>query len=469
MTSLQLRSIRQLVFISFFISLVPLITLLLQSQRDFSKVSQITEQNTLFFVGIASDLQGLLNSGLDLQRLIKQYQVLKEPQLKAITESLILSFSKKLDSLCINVDEVGECSSLRAAVTTLNEFHSFNDSLVVDAYLARFDQSLENLQLDIGNFVDKKVIEQQAFLADMQKRQTWSTGGLVVLSLSFILFSAQLIAKPVRKLQTVIRAIASSSSSLPPKSVSGPEELMAVERDLFWLNDRLNQLEKVRVALLRHASHELKTPLASIKEGCAILSENLVGNLNEAQIEVLSLLDSSAERLNLLIERLLDYNALLQQAEPELDNLLIKPILDDCAKHHRLILQQNNQKLQISAKSSLTVLSDADLLRRIVDNLVSNAIAYGEQNSTIRIDAKSHGDDIWLTVKNQGKPIALALRGEIFEPFKRGGDKRNDKVMGAGLGLSIVADCARLVGGTINIEDVKDADVCFKVVLPRGK
>ena len=68
---------------------------------------------------------------------------------------------------------------------------------------------------------------------------------------------------------------------------------------------------------------------------------------------------------------------------------------------------------------------------------------------------------------NSGTPIALAARGEIFEPFKRGSESRNDKVIGAGLGLSIVSDCARLLGGDVSIIDHNAADVVFRIRLPR--
>ncbi|GLR72133.1 sensor histidine kinase [Agaribacter marinus] len=466
---LQIRSLRQLVLISFLTSLVPLIALLWQSQRDFSHVSVTTKENTELFVNIASNLRDLLSSAQDVQRLVKQYQVLKEPQLKVITDKTLESFIEKLHAFCRISKEFKECTSLENSLPTLLEYHGFNDTLVVDAYLARFGQSMLKLQRNVNIFVDQRVIEQQQFLANMQIRQGWSTGMLVVLSLVFILFSTQFIVKPVRKLQAIIQSIATSSQSLPVKSSSAPRELLAVEKDLFWLNERLRQLEKVRTALLRHASHELKTPLASIKEGCAILSDNLVGDLNSAQHEVLQLLNNSTERLNLLIVKLLDYNALLQQAEPKLVPVAIYPVIDASVTNSKLLLQQNGQSIGIQLKESQQVKGDEELLGRIFDNLISNAIAYGRKNEIIRIYAHEEEDFLVLDVMNQGNSIPLDIRTEIFEPFKRGAEKRNDKVMGAGLGLSIVADCVRLLNGDISIVDKESVDVCFQIKLPRVK
>ena len=243
---------------------------------------------------------------------------------------------------------------------------------------------------------------------------------------------------------------------------------MAVEKDLFWLNGRLQQLEKVRTALLRHASHELKTPLASIKEGCAILETEVVGKLSDGQSEVVGLLNTSTERLNLLVVKLLDYNSLLQQAEPNFRALNIEEMIDDCVSEYQLLLAQNDQLINVEVFPGINVSSDAELLRRILDNLVSNAIAYATVSSTIVVRVTQNAQFVLLDVLNDGNPINANIRAEIFEPFKRGGDKRNDKVMGAGLGLSIVADCARLLNGDVTIVDVNEAAVCFRVRLPRS-
>jgi two-component system sensor histidine kinase GlrK len=427
------------------VALIPLIALLWQSQQDFDDVSYITTVNTQFFVSVASELRDLELIGEDVERLIKQYQVLPNPQLDELADFAIVRFEDKLAFLC-----------------------SVLVGLVVNAHLARFAQSIEIVKEQVNGAVGVRIAEQQAHLDNIQKRQGWSTGALVLLSLALILVAAQLIVKPVRKLQQIIKAIATSSNKMPAKSDSAPRELMAVEKDLFWLNERLQQLEKVRTALLRHASHELKTPLASIKEGCAILENEVVGELSSGQIEVVGLLNASTERLNVLVVKLLDYNALLQQAEPSFEALDITQILEECIQEYRLLLSQNHQQIQTEIGVNINVHSDAELLRRILDNLVSNAIAYAKTDSAIIVRVSQDQEYVMIDVLNNGKAITEDVRAEIFEPFKRGKDKRNDKVMGAGLGLSIVADCARLLNGDVAIVDIEEADVCFRVRLPRS-
>ena len=193
----------------------------------------------------------------------------------------------------------------------------------------------------------------------------------------------------------------------------------------------------------------------------------MVGELSASQKEVVSLLTMSTERLNLLIVKLLDYNALLQQAKPTFTEVDLNMMISDCAKQYQLLLSQNQQTLLIRVEPLHKIVSDPELLRRALDNLVSNAIAHGNLHSQIIIRASEMPKFTNIDVMNSGKAIPLAARSEIFEPFRRGESVRNDKVVGAGLGLSIVSDCARLLGGNVRIVDDKHADVCFRIRLPK--
>jgi two-component system sensor histidine kinase GlrK len=102
-----------------------------------------------------------------------------------------------------------------------------------------------------------------------------------------------------------------------------------------------------------------------------------------------------------------------------------------------------------------------------LDNLISNAIAHGAQQTKIYVSVTLDSNNFILDVANHGNAISGEARKNIFEPFKRGEFMRNDRVIGAGLGLSIVSDCAGLLGGTVNIVNVSYAEVCFRIKLPR--
>ena len=152
---------------------------------------------------------------------------------------------------------------------------------------------------------------------------------------------------PVSKLEQVITAISRQENTLPLISTSGPKELILLEQKLHILAGRLIQSENLRHALLRHASHELKTPLASIKEGCSLLAEQVVGTLNSEQHKVVSLLSSSTDRLNLLIMQLLDYNLLLQRAKPSFSKINTVRFFEAFVTENSLAINQHNNPIDM--------------------------------------------------------------------------------------------------------------------------
>lgn len=464
----QIRSLKQLILGSFIVALVPLLTLLWQSQSDLAKLNANTVQETQFFVQTAGTIRNLESMALDIERLLRQHFVLPNATLKQLNDDTLILFQEQLAPFCQQLKNSDACGQLHRQLIQLGNYTSMTDKIVLDAHLRSFRVAIDTLSDDVSDTVSERVSMQQDYLLKLQQKQAWSTAILTLLSLTLITFATKLIIKPVNKLKNIIGAIAENQNDLPAKSSSGPRELIAVEKDLFALHNRIQQLEKVRTALLRHASHELKTPLASFKEGCALLAEEMVGPLSMQQKEVVTLLQASTTRLNLLIEKLLDYNALLQQAEPSVEEVNSAVIIQECLTQNGLALKQSACEIVVKVSDEAAIIaSDAELFRRILDNLISNAIAHGAQNTKIYISIAIDSNNVILDVANHGKKISAEARTHIFEPFKRGDFMRNDRVVGAGLGLSIVADCARLLGGSVTIVDVRYADVCFRIKLPR--
>ncbi|MEC9170426.1 MAG: HAMP domain-containing sensor histidine kinase [Pseudomonadota bacterium] len=458
----QLGSLRQLTLGSFVLALIPLIALLWQSQSDLAKVGQMPTLETRFVVDVVSDMQRLDNAVVDVERSIRQFAVLRNERVASLSDNAIDQFAVAADNLCQALSVPTTCTRLSEQLNQLAEYRAIEDQLLLNAYLASVGDSVDQLRDDVEAAITERVKVQQDDLNAMQAKQAWSTAMLVSVSLLLILMGSQLIVNPVNNLKKIIRIMAHSDGQLPPLSRQAPKELIDVEKDLHWLYDRLQQLEHIRTALLRHAAHELKTPLASIKEGCSLLSENVVGELNNSQREVLSLLTASTQRLNTLVEKLLDYNLLLQQAQPKMVQSDVSKLVSACLEDYALAIQDREVEVKITASE---VRIDEELFRRILDNLVSNAVAHGAVGRPINISLYNENDNLVLDVANRGKRIAPESVHTLFEPFIRGTEPRNDNVIGTGLGLSIVADCARLMHGDVRVVDVDYADVCFRVTI----
>ena len=465
---MQIGSLRQLTLASFMLALVPLVVLLWQSQSTLSTMSSIAASEAQFSVGMARQIGSLEGLAIDVERLIRQYHVLKKSELRELSETYLARFQQGLVKLCDELKQSSACMAMDKRLDWFLTNAEVDDQLLLDAQLAEFRRILAELRQHVDDLLDTRIRQQQDYVNSVQQTQAWSTAILVTISLLLIIFASQLILLPVAKIERVIGAIARQAPQLPAISTSGPKELIELEHKLHWLAERLNQLEHLRHALLRHASHELKTPLASIKEGCSLLSEQVVGPLNSQQSEVMSLLTSSTDRLNLLIEQLLDYNLLLQQAKPVYQKVDASALVNDVLTDNALAIGQNDHKIELSLKVG-KINVDPNLFRRIMDNLLSNALAHGSKGRPINLALYQQQDTLILDVANRGQKIPQEQREMLFEPFKRGDNKRHDRVIGSGLGLSIVADCARMMHGSAGIVDVDYADVCVRVSLPMAE
>jgi len=461
----QPASLRQFVLLSFFMALIPLGVLLWQSHSALSDVSRyaIAEaESSVANVRRAENMQKLVN---DIERSVLQFSILKTDALSQLAATHLNNYQQNLGSVCLNLSQPVLCAQQQKQLELLFDSYLHESNEELSPILQKIRQQQVQLTQVIWALLEQRLQQQQVYAEEAQSHLAWQTVALVVLTLLMVLWACARITAPVKMLDTMIRSIGQASHHFPHDKVDGPRELTELGEQLRWLASRLQQLEALRLILLRHASHELKTPLSSIREGCALLSEQLVGPLNGQQMEVVSLLNGSADRLSVLTEQLLDYNKLLQQAKPEFGWHDSETLLQNCFNDHALSLQQREQKIVLDCQLP-RIYTDSMLFRRILDNLINNAQAYGAEGSNVWVNLRQHDKFMLLDVANNGTPIPAELRAKLFEPFQRGKAPRFDAVQGSGLGLSIVADCARLLGGLAEIIDVGYADVCIQVRLP---
>ncbi|WP_339721646.1 HAMP domain-containing sensor histidine kinase [uncultured Paraglaciecola sp.] len=462
---MQLGSLRQLTLVSFVVVLVPLALLVGYSQVKLSEIAQIATNEAEYSVNTVRRVSRMEGLAVDIERLVRQYHIVKKDALKPLIEKSTQRFSEYQLPVCEQLLEKQNCSSLTERVVWIKQYSGTEDQLLLDAQLAEFKQNLYDLATQVDSSLDKRIQDQQIYVSSVQQTQFWLTAWLLGTSFLLIALGSKAILKPVSRLERVITAISRQENTLPAISTSGPKELIVLEQKLHRLAGRLIQLENLRHALLRHASHELKTPLASIKEGCSLLTEQVVGPLNADQEEVLSLLNSSTDRLNLLIVQLLDYNLLLQQAKPVFSKIRTESFFEEFVTENSLAIKQHDNQIDMQIDLP-SIFADKKLFRRILDNLVSNAIAHGSKGRPISIKLYQQGDMQVLDFANRGQKVAAEQRNVLFQPFSRGEGVRNDRVTGSGLGLSIVADCARMMFGKAEFVEVDYADVCVRVCIP---
>lgn len=459
----QIKSLKQLIVLSFTLVLIPLVALLWQSNTMLTKMAESAASEPIYALSLARNINILEGLMTDIERATRQYQVIQNNEYSELVENYFLRYRQGVETLCRQTHHIDLCRENQLSLDRLNAVYTSDESQLNTA-LMDLQHTLTRLTIGASGQLDLRLSQQQKDIEQVKSKQIWFTAALITTSLLFALFSSHKILSPVQKLETMIKELAGKQHELSPVSSSGPSELIELEHKLHQLAKRLTQLENLRKAMLRHAAHELKTPLASIKEGCSLLSEQVLGELNPDQLEVLSLLDSSSQRLENLVEQLLDYNMLLQQSQAQLIFFNGDTLIHNFSRENQLALQQHQHHLQIELEVE-NFYADKILFRRLLDNLLSNAIAHGTPGTAIFIRLFIQDNVQILEFANNGIAVSKKDREYYFKPFQRGGRPRNDRVSGSGLGLSIVSECASLMQGNARFVDVEYADVCVQIAI----
>jgi two-component system sensor histidine kinase GlrK len=295
----------------------------------------------------------------------------------------------------------------------------------------------------------------------------WLTVQAVILVGTAVLLAGIFTALITRPLLQVNRAInqLGSGSYATPVAIHGPKDLVRLGASLDWLRDRLHKLEQQRTLFLRHVSHELKTPLAAISESSSLLSDGAVGTLSVDQLEILRIQGSNCQRLQRLIEDLLRYNA----DSFSVLNVMPQPVrldrvIDEVVNAHELALK-SRQLAVVREVDRITVQGDAEQLRVVIDNLMTNAMRFSPGAGTITLKLHENEDFVIFEILDQGPGILPEETGKIFEAFYQGAAPDKEHYKGTGLGLAIAEEYARANGGAIEAL-VSDNGGHFRLLLP---
>jgi two-component system phosphate regulon sensor histidine kinase PhoR len=232
----------------------------------------------------------------------------------------------------------------------------------------------------------------------------------------------------------------------------------------------LRRLERTRQDFVANASHELKTPLASIK---AFTETLLDWALHDPSVNVrfLERIDEQATRLNQLILDLLSL-ARLESGEETFHHgpLCIVPVLESCVEAHRARADTKNLSLSFDPGDlgeEVLVLADEEAIRQIADNLIDNAIKYTPDSGSVHVSCFADGNTVSVEVADTGIGIPRDDLPRIFERFYRVDKARSRELGGTGLGLSIVKHVIQSIGGQIDVISRLGSGSKFTVELPR--
>ncbi|MFJ9418749.1 DUF4118 domain-containing protein [Streptomyces sp. NPDC101227] len=216
---------------------------------------------------------------------------------------------------------------------------------------------------------------------------------------------------------------------------------------------------RIRTALLAAVSHDLRTPLASIKASVTSLRSDDVAWSPEDEAELLAGIEAGADRLDHLVGNLLDMSRLQTGTVTP----LIREIdLDEVVPMALGGVPEGSVTLDIPEELPIVAV-DPGLLERSVANLVENAVKYSPDGAAVLVSASALGDRVELRIADRGPGVPDSAKGRIFEPFQRYGDA--PRGAGVGLGLAVARGFAEAMGGTLAAEDTPGGGMTMVLTL----
>jgi len=468
------RSFLKFILLSFLLVSLPLLYALAELLLSVDRLASQSREEVQNAALAARTSRVLFDQTTTLERIVRQQLILDDPALLDDYARLRQEFrqtGEQLGALPLEPSERETLAKLLDRESALaTELAGPRASRDAGARLAEgFSELVDQAQgmLAASTQLTQRAIERLQDTAT-RAREKWlwlalATAGIAV---ALAIVFATLIARPIRQLDLAIRQMGTADFT-HAIVVNGPQDMRYLGQRLEWLRSRLHDLEEQQTRFLRHVSHELKTPLTAVREGAELLRDEVGGKLTREQQDIVRIVRENTLSLQKLIEDLLRWHQ-TRAVEPA----TVGPVeLPDVVR--RVVREQKLAALarMIAFDTRLepaVVTGDAERIRTIVDNLVSNAIKYSPRSGTIDATLRTRDGLAVLEVADEGPGVPAADRERVFESFFQGVPPTEGRVKGSGLGLAIAREYALAHGGRVEVVDRSDGarGACFRLVLP---
>ena len=469
------RSLNGLILVGFGFVALPLLIAVVWALFSLDRVAEQSERLVTTGVSAAENNRRLEQQVSSLERVARQYQVLENPESLQLMAQDLQSLESQLGDIAPLLERASASemataisASARRIVAAMSN-PSLDEEELADA-IAQFPplrQRVTRLTGIVTAYVDLELHTLQEKAREAQRYSAWLVAALVPGTLILVLIFTLLVARPIRQIDQAIGQLGESGFS-KPIDIKGPTDLERLGRQLEWLRLRLLELAQEKNKFLRHMSHELKTPLANIREGTELLLDGSVGDLEGPQREVTDILRMNGMKLQQLIENLLSFSA--WQAKSEVLTLTDFPLraqVISIARSQRLALKAANIQLKLEV-DDIIVNADQDKIRTVLDNLLSNAIKFTPRGGLITIRASRAPTSFVMEFGDTGPGIPEEESPRIFEAFFQGRREQGGQVGGTGIGLSVVLECIQAHDGSVELIDTGEfPGAHFRIHIPQ--
>ena len=472
----QPRSVLQLVLLSICALLAPLSLAILFTVQTLSELTDKNREVTSLVVDVTRLDQQIQRDVLELERRARQFLALGDPELGELfqrerqrLDDHLSRLQQRMPARSANVSGLSQ----RVQDLTLTRLEALRTNVTLPGEPTAA-QRLDDIFIGIGEreqaaqgslqgTLDRLVADNAAEADSLLDQLTLQLSLLGVATLLSLLFFARWINRPIRDLTQEIHQLGTEGLSHSIE-ISGPQEMQALGSKLEWMRQQLHESEQQKQQFLRHISHELKTPLASLREGADLLADHVAGRLSQQQQEIVEIVRQNGIDLQRLIENLLDYNQMPTQ-DMDYQDVDLRALWRELLAHYQMGLDRKRLQLSLGGNVDGWRL-DPRKLRTSLDNLLSNAINYTPQGGKIDVQWHRDSDNLVIEVANSGEPIPPEDSERVFEPFFQSTSRRTGPLKGSGIGLSVARECIEAQGGSLSLAPHPELPICFRLICP---
>lgn len=306
--------------------------------------------------------------------------------------------------------------------------------------------------------------------AERAKYYLWTVRLCVsAIFLAFVswLFSKHL-QRPLKHLQGLSHQLASGNLSVraPKKLNSTIKEFNDLAKDFDHMAGQIEKLVLSHKKLLRNISHELRTPLT--RQNLAI--HLLKNKLQPEQVKYFTQIENDATEMNNLIQQILDFSRLESRNYPiKFQQSQLSPIVTKVVNESIMQAKSTQEIIFLAQNSETLALIECDLLVRVLQNALNNALKYAGEHCKIKVDIYQEAPYVVLEINDNGPGLSEIDLVQIFEPFYRASNDVTAEIEGYGLGMAIMKHSVEQMNGRITAESILGEGLTIRCYLPTQK
>jgi two-component system sensor histidine kinase GlrK len=293
------------------------------------------------------------------------------------------------------------------------------------------------------------------------------SAGFILLGIVISIFITRGITKPLSSMRKKTRQVAGGDFECN-LDLSSPPEIQDMAQDFNLMCSKLREMDKIKSDFFSLMAHELRMPLASIKEGIDLLLKGIGDEFEEKRKELLTILAEESNRLVDLVNSLLDVSKMeAGMMTFNFETSDIKPLIQKVASGMEPLAMAKNVTVNVEAPLDLPyVKMDKERILQTLRNLTGNAVKFSPVGGYVTITAQSIGGGVRVSVADTGPGIPREDLSGIFDKFKQANITSYNKIKGTGLGLAIVKHIINAHGGKVWVESEVGHGSTFIFLLP---